>query len=331
MSAHDHGSHTHNHTHTHTTPAGPGRERRLTIAIVLNVAIVITQVVAGIASGSIGLLADAAHNLTDVLAIIVALIAVRLAQRPINAVRSYGYHRAGVIAALFNAAMILAVCGYVLIEAVQRLRDPQPIDGVVVIAAAFAGAAVNATAAAVVYDRSSDINMRGALLHLVSDALTSVAVAASGIVMFVSNGWYWLDPAIAIVVSLLIAWQGWRLALRATDILLESTPVGLGADAVTAAMIAVPGVEAVHDLHIWSLSSELNALSAHVVLTGNPTLESAQVVAATVKSALREGFHIDHATLELESNPCEVEPGCHADPALTTRTLARPATKGRHT
>jgi len=316
MSGHDHHGH-------HFAPAiGSGRERRLTIAIALNVTIVVIQVAAGIASGSIGLLADASHNLTDVLAIIVALVAVRLARRPINAVRSYGYHRAGVLAALFNAAMILAVCAYVLIEAVQRLRDPQPIDSMVVVAAALAGAAVNAIAAVVVYDRSSDINMRGALLHLVSDALTSVAVAVSGILMLLTDGWYWLDPAMGVAVSVLVGWQGWRLALRAADILLESTPVGVGADAVTSAITSVPGVEAVHDLHIWSLSSEMNALSAHVVLRGSPSLEAAQLVAADVKAELRHEFRIDHATLELESNPCEDEPGCQADPVLAQRTLA---------
>jgi cobalt-zinc-cadmium efflux system protein len=215
---------------------------------------------------------------------------------------------------LFNAASILAVCTFVVVEAVQRLRDPKPVESGIVIAFALLGAAFNGIAALVVADRSHDINMRGAMLHLVSDAVTSVAVAVCGAVMLITGGWYWLDPAVALVISFVIAWQGWKLARRALDILLESTPEGLDPVAVTAAMEAVDGVEAVHDLHAWSLSSEVRDLSAHVVVSGHPTLEEAQVIAVRAKAALSHDFAIAHATLELECEPCAPDPLCEADP-----------------
>jgi cobalt-zinc-cadmium efflux system protein len=301
------------HDHSHAVPVGAGRERRLVIAIVLNVGIVVAQLVAGFASGSLGLLADAGHNLTDVLAIAVALIAVMLTRRPRTGQRSFGWHRATVLAALFNAASILAVCVFVVYESVERLRDPQPVEGGIVVAFALLGALFNGIAAFVVHDGSSDVNMRGALLHLISDALTSVAVAACGVVMLVTDGSYWLDPAVALLLSVLIAWQGWRLARTALDILLESTPDGLDPGAVTAAIEAVDGVDAVHDFHVWSLSSEMRALSAHVVVSGHPTLEEAQVVGARVKEVLAHEFAIAHATLELECEPCAEDPHCDAD------------------
>lgn len=308
------------HDHSHAVPAGAGRERRLVIAIALNVGIVVAQLIAGFASGSLGLLADAGHNLTDVLAIAVALVAVMLTRRPSTGLRSFGWHRATVLAALFNAASILAVCAFVVYESVERLRDPQPVEGGIVLVFAVLGAIFNGVAAFVVHDGSSDVNMRGALLHLISDALTSVAVAACGLVMLLTDSFYWIDPAVALLISVLIAWQGWRLARTALDILLESTPDGLDPQAVTTAIEAVDGVDAVHDFHVWSLSSEMRALSAHVVVSGHPTLEEAQVVGARVKGVLAHEFAIAHATLELECEPCAEDPHCDADalPAATS-------------
>lgn len=311
--------HSRGHSHSHAIPTGPGRERRLAIAIGLNVGIVVLQMVAGIAAGSVGLLADAGHNLTDVFAITVALVAVRLARRPRTAQRTYGWHRATVLAALFNAASIIAVCLYVVVEAVGRLRNPEPVEGAIVVIAATIGAVFNAIAAFVVADRSDDINMRGALIHLISDAATSVAVAVTGLVMLITDGWYWLDPAIALVISAVIGWQGWKLAKQAVDILLEGTPDGLDPDTLSDAIAQVDGVDAVHDLHVWSLSSEIRALSAHIVVTGHPTLEQAQTVTARVKHTLTDNYEIAHATIELECEPCDPDPTCQADPRLTDR------------
>ena len=301
--------------HDHSVTTSANRARRLGIAIALNVGIVVVQIAAGIWSGSLGLIADAAHNLTDVLALVVSLVAVRFARRPATAARSFGWHRATILAALFNAASVLAVCVFVLVEAAQRIGNAEPIEGGVVVAAATAGAVINLAAAAVVFDRSDDLNMRSALLHLLSDAATSVAVALTGVVMLVTDGWYWLDPAVAVVIAVVIAWQGWGLASAAVGILLEGTPEGSDPAAIEAAILGTEGVDAVHDLHVWSISSDIRALSAHVVVSGHPTLEEAQVVAQGVKHRLADEHRIAHATIELECEPCEDDPHCLGEPA----------------
>jgi cobalt-zinc-cadmium efflux system protein len=315
----------------------PVKERRLRIALGLNVAIVAVQVVVGVIAASLGLLADAAHNVTDVAAIVVSLIAVRFTRRKANASRSFGYHRGTILAAQANAAGILIVCVVVGIEAIRRLSDPQPVAGGLVLVVALIAAAANFGAAAALGDAghshgahdsdgadqsgdAQDLNMRSALLHMISDGAVSVGVALAGLVILVTGGWYWLDPGVSLVISAAIGVQGWRL-LRATgDVLLESTPAGLDVASLTNSMSAVDGVESVHDLHVWTLSSEVRAMSAHVVLAGHPTLEEAQVVGARVKSTIGGPFRIAHATLELECEACGVpDDFCSIDaPAANT-------------
>jgi len=300
------------------------KERRLRVALGLNLGIVVVQVVAGIVAASLGLLADAAHNVTDVAAIVVSLIAVRFARRRANASKSFGYHRGTILAAQANAASILVVCVLVGIEAVRRLMDPQPVEGGLVLVVALVAAAANFGAAAVLggaghehdhddhHDGSDDggdardLNMHSALLHMLSDGAVSLGVALAGLVILTTGGWFWLDPAVSLVISLVIGVQGVRLMRSTADVLLESTPAGLDVDSLSTAMTTVDGVESVHDLHVWTLSSDVRALSAHVVLDCHPSLEDAQVVGARVKSAIGGRFRISHATLELECEACGV-------------------------
>lgn len=299
------------------------QERKLRIALGLNVAIVVAQVVVGIIAASLGLLADAAHNVTDVAAIVVSLIAVRLARRRANASRSYGYHRGTILAAQANAASILIVSVVVGFEAIRRLTDPQPVEGGLVLIVALIAAAANFGAAAALggaghahdtHDddgsdaggESHDLNMRSALLHMISDGAVSVSVALAGLVILLTGGWYWLDPAVSLLISVVIGVQGVRLLRATADVLLESTPAGLDVNLLTDKMASVEGVDSVHDLHVWTLSSEVRAMSAHVVLAGHPSLEEAQVVGARVKSTIGGQFRISHATLELECEACGV-------------------------
>jgi cobalt-zinc-cadmium efflux system protein len=303
-------------------------ERKLRLAMGLNLVIVVVQVSVGIAAASLGLLADAAHNITDVAAIVVSLIAVRFARRRADASRSFGYHRGTILAAQANAASILVVCVLVGFEAVRRLRDPQPVEGGLVLVVALVAAAANFGAAAVLggaghggghgHDHgpddggdSHDLNMRSALLHMLSDGAVSLGVALAGLVILLTDGWYWLDPAVSLLISTVIGVQGWQLLRSTADVLLESTPAGLDVVSLSSAMAAVDGVESVHDLHVWTLSSEVRALSAHLVLDGHPSLEEAQVVGARVKTAVSTRFRISHATLELECEACGVpDDGC---------------------
>jgi cobalt-zinc-cadmium efflux system protein len=278
------------------------RERRLATAIVLNVTIVAVQLIAGVVAGSVGLLAD---NVADVAAMGLSLVAVRLARRPATPRRSFGWHRSTILAAQANAAAILVMTVLLAIEAVDRLRYPVPVDGGLVVVAAGLGLLANGAAAALLHgDHGHDLNMRSAMLHALGDAGASAGVLAAGLVIAVTGGYYRLDPAVSLAISLFIAWRALRLLGETADVLLESTPAGLDTGALTAAMAGVDGVESVHDLHVWSLSSDLRALAAHVVLDGHPTLEEAQVVGDRVRQRLTAGFAIAHATLELECEAC---------------------------
>jgi cobalt-zinc-cadmium efflux system protein len=282
-----------------------GTERRLAVAVGLNLVIVVGQVLAGLAAGSVGLLADAGHNLTDTAAVALSLIAVRLVRRPATPSRSFGYHRAGILAAQANAAGILVVTALIAVEAARRLGDPPEVDGGVVLVAALLAAAGNALAAAVVARGAHDLNTRSAVLHLASDALVSLAVAAVGAVVLVTGGWHWLDPAVSLAVSLLIGFYGLRLLRATTEVLLEATPGGLDLTALERAVLAVDGVEGVHDVHVWSLSDTVLAASLHVVVDGHPSLEQARVRGTAVKAALASGFGVGHATVELECERCD--------------------------
>jgi cobalt-zinc-cadmium efflux system protein len=280
------------------------RSKRLRIALGLNLALVVAQVAFGVAADSLGLLADAGHNLSDVAAVVVSLIAVQWARRAPTAERSYGYHRGTILAALANAATILAVTGFILFEGVRRLGEVQPVQGGLVLAVALVAFAVNAGSALVLHGHGHDLNMRSALLHMVGDAAASLGVAAAGLVILLTGRFQWLDPVVSMAIAVLIAAEAFRLVRQAVEVLLESTPKDVKLDRLTATIGEVEGVETVHDLHVWSLSSDVRALSAHVVLAGRPSLREAQAVGERIKAAVAGPFAISHTTLELECEPC---------------------------
>lgn len=298
-------------------------DRRLRIVLVANMAIVVLQAAFGFTARSLGLLADAAHNLVDVAGVVLALLAVRMARRPPDARRSFGYHRSPVLAAQANAALILMTTGILGYEAVRRIVNPHPVDAGVVIVVALAGAVVNALAAVSLAGHGGDLNLRGAMLHLAADAAVSVGVVLAAVVMAVADGAYWLDPAVSLLISAVIGWQAVRLLRETADVLLESAPVALAGDVLTGAISALPGIDEVHDLHVWTLGHGLHALSAHVVLTDHPNLEEAQATVNTVRRHLTESFGITHITLEAECETC-LEPGVD-DPCAMTFTVAHAA------
>lgn len=298
-------------------------DRRLRLAVVANLAIVVLQATFGFAAGSLGLLADAGHNLVDVFGVVLALVAVRMARRPPDERRSFGYHRSPVLAAQANAALILVMAALLGSEAVRRLFDPRPVDTGIVIVVAFAGAVVNALAALALRGHGGDLNLRGAMLHLAGDAAVSMGVVLAAVVMGAVGGAYWLDPAVSLAVSGFLGWQAVRLLRETADVLLESAPVGLSDGALTIAINDLPGVDEVHDLHVWTLGHGLHALSAHVVLTDHPNLEEAQATVNTVRRHLNDDFGITHITLEAECETC-LEPGVD-DPCAMTFTVSHAA------
>jgi cobalt-zinc-cadmium efflux system protein len=290
--------------------------------LLLNLLIVAVQVVFGFRANSLGLLADAGHNLTDVLAVALSFLAVRLVTRSPTEERSFGYHRASILAAQANAASILAITVLIYFEAIRRLLHPEGITGSIVVGVALIAAVFNGAAVVILRERNGDLNMRSALLHMSGDALASLGVATAGGVILVTGRFFWLDPAVSIGIGTLIAWQAWRLLKGATEILMESTPPDMELTELTRSMEGVAGVENVHDLHVWSLSSDVRALSAHVVLEGHPSLEEAQAVGARVKRSVSAPFHIAHATLELECENCvDDESWCAMSAIIAPTTL----------
>jgi len=280
------------------------RPLRLRITLALNLIIVVVQVVAGFAAHSLGLIADAGHNLTDVAAIGLALFAVRMVTKSPDRKRSFGYHRASILTAQANAASILLVTAFIGFEAIKRLMHPVPVEGLIVVVVAAIATVINLLAATLLREAQEDLNMRAALLHMAGDAVSSAGVAVAGSVMLATHGNFWLDPAVSLAIGVLISWQAVNLLRKTLSVLMESTPKNLDLEELTRSMKNVEGVENVHDLHVWSLSSNINALSAHLILEGEPTLEQAQQVATTVKRSISGPFRIAHATLELECNGC---------------------------
>lgn len=280
------------------------RTRRLTIALTLNAVLVVVQVVFGTVAHSTGLLADAGHNLTDVGALALSLVAVRMALRPPSAARSYGNHRATILAALANALLLAAVTVLIVVGSVHRLVHPESVRAGIVVVVAALGLVVNGLAALLLRDRSNDLNMRSALLHMAGDALASLAVLVGASVLLAAPAASWLDPVSALVVATIIVVQAVGVLRTAVSVLLESTPSDLDLARLTGTMAGITGVSEVHDLHVWSLSSEMRVLSAHIVLTGHPSLEQAQVVGDRVKQAIAIPYGIAHSTLELECERC---------------------------
>jgi cobalt-zinc-cadmium efflux system protein len=265
----------------------------------------------------LGLVADAGHNLTDVGALALSLWAVQLVRRAPNTKQSFGYHRSGILAAQANALMILVAAVFIFVEGVRRFMHPHHVEGKIVIVVAAVAMLANALAAWLLNDHSGDMNMHSALLHMVGDAAASAGVMVAGIVIYATGGTYWLDPTVSIVIGLVIGWRAARLLMKTTDILMEATPSSIDIAAVFAAVTQESGVESMHDLHVWSLSNAVSALSAHVVLDGHPTLEEAQIVGERVKVRLAREFSIGHATLELECEPCAT----HDDACLPNAAL----------
>ncbi|ULB12483.1 cation diffusion facilitator family transporter (plasmid) [Cereibacter azotoformans] len=273
-------------------------------AVGLNTAYVGLEAAAGFLTGSLALLADAAHNLTDVAGLLIAWWAAVLARRAGSGDYTFGFGKATVLAAMANALAILIGIGLVLWEAVGRFADPVPVPGLIVLLVALAGIGVNTGSALLFYKaRKGDLNARGAFLHMAADAAVSAAVvlAAAGILL---TGWLWLDPAVAIAVSLLIGVTAWDLFRDALRLGLDGVPEGIDREAVSQWLRRQDGVADVHDLHIWPLSTTRTAFAAHVVWCG----ADADGFIHRVTHALEHDFGIGHVTLQVERQPCERAP-----------------------
>jgi cobalt-zinc-cadmium efflux system protein len=305
-------SHTHAHAHPHGQSHGAPddstrhRQRRaLLIALVANAGFLVAEVIGGLAFNSLALLADAAHMASDVFGLAIALIAQALMVRPATARHSFGLKRAEVLGAQVNGLLLVGVSVWIIVEAIGRLDAPADVQGGGVIVVAGLGLVVNLGSAVLLWRaQGSSLNMRGAFLHMASDAAGSVAAIVAGIAVVAWNADR-VDPFVSILVSLLVLWSCWGLLRDTTNVLLEGTPRHIDPDLVRAAIEGEDAVEAVHHVHLWSVASDEPALSAHVVLAGEVTLHQAQERGDELKTMLAEQFGIDHSTLELECHPCD--------------------------
>ncbi|NBW11546.1 MAG: cation transporter [Caulobacteraceae bacterium] len=302
---HSHAGHSHGHAGHHHGPVDTG-DWRYGVGLIVNLAFVACEFGAGIVSGSTALMADAGHNLSDVLGLAMAGGAAVLARRAAGKQLTYGFGKATVLAALANALLLIFACGAIAFEAVQRLTDPAPVQSLMIMVVAGIGFVINlGTALLFMRDQHADLNARGAYLHMMSDAAVSIGVVLSGGIIMIT-GWSILDPLVSILIVAVILFGTWGLLKDSVNLALDAAPPSVDVAAVKAAFLALPGVSAVHDLHIWGLSTTETALTAHLVhdrADGAALLAEAQTLA-------RSRFSIGHTTLQLESGVLPDCPDC---------------------
>ena len=305
---HDHQAHDHqSHAGHHHAPASFGKA--FAIGIALNLAYVLGEAYYGITANSLSLLADAGHNLGDVLALAAAWLAALLGKRPPSKRFTYGLRGSSILAALGNAVLLLVLTGGIAWEAILRLRDPQSTGGNVIVAVAAIGILVNGiTALLFMSGRKHDLNIKGAFWHMAADALVSLAVVIGG-ALILWTGWVWLDPAISLVVSAVIVVGTWSLLRDSLHLSLDAVPPGVDESAVHAFLIRLPGVTEVHDLHIWGMSTTETALTAHLVRPDAPLDDD---LLGHACEELKAHFNIGHATLQVENgrgaHACALQP-----------------------
>lgn len=301
---HDHGAGGRGHEY-----GGRGaNRRRLAIVLALVMAYMVAEVVGGLATNSLALLADAGHMASDAGALALSLFAIWIARRPPTPRRSYGYYRTEILAALVNGATLVAISIFIFVEAWERFRDPPAVQGAPMMAIAAGGLVVNLLGLWILNaGRGESLNVRGAWLHVLTDAMGSVG-AILGAAAIWGFGWAWADPMVSVLIGMLVIFSSWNLLRETVAVLMESAPASVDVDAVRDEIMSVSGVGAVHDLHVWSITSGMVALSAHACV---PDGRPGDVMLAALRERLHARFGIDHVTIQIEREPCG-EPTAHA-------------------
>ncbi|MEP6933198.1 MAG: cation diffusion facilitator family transporter [Nitrospirota bacterium] len=281
--------------HSHSDSRS-GQQKNLLIVLLMTGTFMVIEVVGGLFTGSLALLADAGHMLADVAALGLSAFAMRMAAKPSTPEKSYGYHRAEILAAVTNAVVLLLLAIWILYEAYRRVFEPPHVLGIPMLCIGLVGLAVNVASMKLLADESvSSLNVRSAYLEVLSDAISSFGVILGGGIIWMT-GWVLIDPLLSAGISVFIVWRTWGLLSQAVHVLMEGVPTHLNAKAVGQAMAGMPGVKEIHDLHIWTITSGLDALSAHVVVSAG---ENRDVVLSHLQSLLRDRFGIDHVTLQI--------------------------------
>lgn len=277
--------------------------RRLALSLGITLVFVVVEILAGVFANSLALLTDAAHNLTDVLALALTWWALWITTKPANSGKTYGYHRAGILVALVNSTTLALIALGIFYEAWKRFVTPPEVEANILIGVGTMAVVVNLVTALLVRRGSEhDLNLRSAFLHLMGDVLSTLGAVIAGVIIRFT-GWNWLDALASVLIGFLILWNAWGILRESVQILMESTPADIDMDALRRDMLAVEGVSGVHDLHVWSITRSLRTLSAHLITDDMPVSVGAKVREA-VGGMLAEHYDITHATLQLECMDC---------------------------
>jgi len=289
-------------------------QRVLQISMVLTFAYVLATFIFGLRAHSLALISEAGHNVSDLLAILLSFVAVYFQSRPATDEKTFGYQRAGVLAAFVNAVTLVVLSAWIAIEAVHRLAVPVAVHPAIMMYVAAAGVVMNGTVATLLWRFSGDVNIRSVFLHMLGDTLSTATVIAGGAAILFT-GMMWVDPVLSILIAAMILWSSVGIIRETLNILLEGTPRDVQLGSVRSAMQSVQGVVDVHDLHIWSLGSRSHALASHVTIAEMPMSECGDILTG-INNTLRDRFHITHTTIQFETTGCETTHGCSAPPEL---------------
>jgi len=298
-----------NHNHEHGFTAG----RKLKYAVFLSIAILVAEIIGGILSNSLALLSDAGHVLADIIALGLSWYGVRQAERPADSRMTFGYHRVGVLVAIINASAIFLIAAFILYEAYNRFQEPPEVKSQLMMIVAVAGLAANLIITTWLRrEQRGNINIRSAFWHSAGDALASIGVIIGGLIILLTDQ-FWVDPAISVLISLIILWAAWSIFREGIRVLLEATPRDVDVLAMINALKQIPGVKDVHDVHVWSITPALRAMNGHVLIEDVQT-SKAEEIRARIEKVVREQYHIGHTTLQMECQKCEsAEAFCRLD------------------
>ena len=301
--------------HVHAAPDGSSAKRTkfvLRVSLVATFAYVLVTFIAGLRAHSLALLSESGHNVSDFMALLLSFVAVYFQSRPADQARTFGYQRAGVLAAFINAATLIAISLWVGVEAIHRLASPVTVAPRIMIVVAAAGVAMNGIIAALLWGVARDVNLRSAFLHMAGDTISTGAVIAGGAGILLT-GKVWIDPLLSLLIAAIIVWSSIGIVRETLNILLEGAPRGVSLSQIRSGMEDVEGVVNVHDLHVWSLGSHSRALACHVTIADIPPSESARIL-VRINSLLLDRFQIRHTTVQFEHTCCEARDGCVSPP-----------------
>jgi cobalt-zinc-cadmium efflux system protein len=291
------------HTHSHLREASKQTSVRLSLSLFLTLAFVVIEAGAGIFANSLALLTDAAHNLTDVIALGLTWLAVRVTDQPANAQKTYGYHRAGILVALLNSTTLVLISIGIFYEAYRRFMNPPEVQSGILIGVGLIAVVINLVTALLVHRGSqNDLNLRSAFVHLMGDVVSTIGAVIAGIFIYFTHA-NWLDPLVSVLIGFLILYNAWGILRDAIDILLESTPRDVDVQSLVKDIAQVDGVLGVHDIHVWSLTQSLRTMSAHI-LTDDLHISAGAEIQRQITEVLQHRYNIAHATLQLECVDC---------------------------